>query len=136
MAATLDLPVPSSSLGSLCLPRIQDGSSLGEEENYDAYLCLCLSFLYIISTNFYSGPQHSLGEFSDRNAKQMANFLSNCKQKSRPDTIVANQNLLPYSDYEARVHPLLVFSPLWELNPRPSPHWLGTVSTTELPGDL
>ena len=49
----------------------------------NAYLCLCLSFLYIITANFHFGPEHCLWELSHRNAQQMTNFLSNCKWSTR-----------------------------------------------------
>jgi len=49
----------------------------------NAYLWFCLSFLYIITANFHFGPEHCLWELSDRNAQQMANFLSNCKWSAR-----------------------------------------------------
>ena len=51
----------------------------------NAYLCFCLSFLYIITANFHSGPEHCLWELSHRNAQQMTNFLSNCKWSTRKD---------------------------------------------------
>lgn len=60
------------------------------------YLGFCLGFLHIVTANLHSGSKHSFWKFSDWDAKQVANFLGNCRETNSVNHTWKPENIRHY----------------------------------------